>query len=373
MATPAAGASIATQTPPPVVLAPLPLNKKDFPTVSETVKHDLALTGKLNSQYRQLLNGFIKNYENPVEAKTREEVLKRLIEKAKAALENPQKVTAKEAHVKKPGIEQKVEDLTVRVNTFFGEVSSAVKAFTNTKEKDDLENEALKEKAKKNDIKLIDRNKDHADKFIAKNNELMNEFIKLYNTLNHKINSKKKLIAKHIQIDDKDAVTLKKLKMKFGFSDKKVKDHFDKQDKVLKIREESLKNLNILNSGITNAFETAQREINYFLDCWVTKSEVSRTKWRMGMGYKTDPDLLKKMNRIENIKNLLPKPVGKPAAAAPEKDPKAEKNDAAPQAGSVATPTPTPPAAAGVAPVNPPADGEKKKKKHKHHKIKAEA
>lgn len=375
MATPAAVASISTALPPPVAAA-TPPNKKEFPTVVETLQQQLAAKGKLASQYNRLLSGIVRAYDNPIEVSKREELVKRLIDEARKTLDNAQKAVKAEP-VKTPGIEYKIDELTKRVNLLFGEISSALTAFTNTKQIDDLENVKLKEAAKGAEFKKVDRNSEKVDEFIRKNNDLMNEFVKLYKTLNNKIKAKSKLIAGHVVIEKTDELALAKVKKKFGFSDAKVKDHFEKQETILKSRKSSLQHLTVLNEGITKAFEKVQRETHYFLDCWVNKDVISRTNWRtvgnaFGVGYSTDPKRLEKMYRIENIKNLLPKPVGKPAAA--DKDPKAEKKDekkeAVLQTSAEVSPSPAPAAAAPSATA--PAGEEKKKKKHKHKTAKAE-
>ncbi|MFN4174478.1 MAG: hypothetical protein ACK4HV_05180, partial [Parachlamydiaceae bacterium] len=269
--------------------------------------------------------------------------------------------------VKEVGIEVKIEELTKKVNALFGEISTALTAFTNTKQIDDLENVKLKEAAKGGDFKKVDRNSDRVDEFIRKNNDLMNEFIKLYKTLNNKIRAKTKLIAGHITIDKSDEIALAKVKKKFGLSDAKVKDHFEKQEAILKARRTSLQHLTVLNEGITKAFEKVQRETHYFLDCYVNKDVISRTQWRtvgnaIGIGYSTDAKRLEKMYRIENIRNLIPKPVGKTASGDKEAkaDKKEEKKETLP---SSATEAVKPPAAA-LAPASAQnASGEVKKKK----------
>ncbi len=373
MATPAAVASISTALPPPVAAA-TPPNKKEFPTVVETLQQQLAAKGKLASQYNRLLSGIVRAYDNPIEVSKREELVKRLIDEARKTLDNPQKAVKAEP-VKKPGIEYKIDELTKRVNLLFGEISSALTAFINTKQIDDLENIKLKETSKGGEFKKVDRNSEKVDEFIRKNNDLMNEFVKLYKTLNNKIKVKSKLIAGHVVIEKTDEAALAKVKKKFGFSDSKVKDHFEKQETILKERKSALQHLTVLNEGITKAFEKVQRETHYFLDCWVNKDVISRTNWRtvgnaFGVGYSTDPKRLEKMYRIENIKNLLPKPVGKPAAA--DKDPKAEKKEekkeGATQTENAAAPVPAAAAPSATAP----AGEEKKKKKHKHKTAKAE-
>lgn len=375
MATPAATASIAATPPPAAAPAATPPTKKDFPTIAEGMKQELAAKGRLNSQYSRLLRQIVTTYENPIEAEKKEVLLKRLVEEAKKQVDNPNKVVNKAQPVKNPGIEEKVDELTKRVNSLFGEISTSLTAFLNTKQIDDLENVKLKESAK-GEFKKQDRNCDKVDEFIRKNNDLMTEFIKLYKTLNHKIAHKTKLIASHIKIESADEVVLTKVKKKFGFSDKKVKAHFDKQEVILKARKNALEHLDLLNKGITTAFEKVQRETHYFLDCWVNAKVISRTEWRaVGnapvFGFSTDSKRLEKMYRIENIKNLLPKPVGRPAAAAPVETKTAKKEEKPATAPAAAEPAPAAAAPAAAASTNP-EKKEKKRKKNKH-KVEVEA
>jgi len=371
MATPAAAAAATVPTIPPP--AATPPNKKEFPTLLETAQRDLAAKGRLNTQYHRLLTGIVRTYTNPIEQAKKDELLKRMIEEAKNALDSQApKVAKKEPSVKQPGIETKVSELTERVNNLIGKICEQQKAFENTKKMDDLQNVKIKEStSKETEPKLIDRNREKIIEFIGKNNELMNDFVKIYKTLKHKIATKTNLIAEHITIEKSDEAAVNKFKKKWHLKDDKVKSHFAKQDATLKRREDSLKHLTLLNTSITEAFAQAQKEIHYLLDCWVNKTTISRTTWRnvgnafIG-GYKTDPKILETMNRIENIKGLLPKPVGKPAAA--EKDTKAEKKEekkeaSAQEASATAAATPAP---AAAAPATAPAEGEKKKKKKKH-------
>lgn len=95
MATPAATASIAATPPPAAAPAATPPTKKDFPTIAEGMKQELAAKGRLNSQYSRLLRQIVTTYENPIEAEKKEVLLKRLVEEAKKQVDNPNKVVNK--------------------------------------------------------------------------------------------------------------------------------------------------------------------------------------------------------------------------------------------------------------------------------------